>query len=108
MLAYFIFKLVRMYDSTAARQADYEPARTTLTTFAAITIVFLLITIVIAFVCTSNFKKGLAPHVSKSARAKEEKHGGDKVYMNDVRPHYAETSPQQPFHTGGGSRMEID
>ena len=113
MLAYFVFKLVRMYTANQQRQTDYAPARRTLTVFAVITILFLVVTIIIAIWCTSNFNKGLKPHVSKSAKTKEEHAGADKMYMNDVRPHYADAPHgggawPAAGGTGGGSRMTID
>jgi hypothetical protein len=100
-----------MYTADASRLTDYAPARKTLTVFAVITIVFLVVTIIVACWCTHNFNKGLKPHVSKSSRIREEAAAasGDKMYMNDVRPSYAETSSgYPPQHMGGGSRMEID
>lgn len=63
-LAYFFFKLIRMYDGPYRRVEDYIPARRTLTTFAVLTILLLVITIVYAFICTSNFGKGLKPHIA--------------------------------------------
>ena len=62
-MAYFIFKLVRMYDS--GRSADYEPARKSLTTFAVLTIMLLVVTISTAGVCLRNFGKGLKPHIQR-------------------------------------------
>ncbi|KAK8239194.1 hypothetical protein HDK77DRAFT_428341 [Phyllosticta capitalensis] len=64
-LAYFLFKLVRMYGSDEGRVQDYLPARRSLTTFAVITIALLLVTIVVACQCTHNFNKGLKPHLVK-------------------------------------------
>jgi hypothetical protein len=116
-LAYFVFKLVRMYTADTQRLSDYAPARKTLTVFAVITIMFLVVTILVACWCTHNFNKGLKPHVSKSAKIKEEGMSSNKMYMNDVGPERAHTytdshgggvyggpGPQ----VGGGSRMEID
>ncbi len=62
-LAYFIFKLARMYQ--ASHELNYLPVRKSLTSFAVITIVLLVLTIVIACVCTANFNKGLKPHIMK-------------------------------------------
>ncbi|WPH04923.1 Hypothetical protein R9X50_00782000 [Acrodontium crateriforme] len=62
-MAYFVFKLVRMWDSP--REKQYAPVRHSLTTFAALTLVLLVVTIVMAFVCMRNFHKGLRPHVQK-------------------------------------------
>jgi hypothetical protein len=64
-LAYFIFKLVRMYAAPKNRVEDYLPARRTLTSFAALTILLLIMTIVIACWCTHNFGKGLKPHIAR-------------------------------------------
>lgn len=63
-MAYFIFKLVRMYDtSNMEKVREYLPARTSLTWFAIITILLLVVTIIVAAMCTRNFNKGLKPHV---------------------------------------------
>nr|POE79974.1 upf0658 golgi apparatus membrane protein [Quercus suber] len=62
-MAYFVFKLVRMYDSS--RKQDYAPARQPLTTFAVLTITLLLVTIVEAFMCMRNFHQGLRPHIQR-------------------------------------------
>ncbi|KAF2155264.1 hypothetical protein K461DRAFT_292137 [Myriangium duriaei CBS 260.36] len=68
-LGYFFFKLVRMYDESTiadrARVSAYKPARRGLTTFAIITILLLVSTIINAVWCTINFDKGLKPHLQK-------------------------------------------
>jgi len=98
-LAYFIFKLVRIYASGSKRQVQYSTASKTLTIFAAITILLLLVTIMIAFWCTSNFNNGLKAHVNKRSKAAE---ANQKWAMDDV--------PTKAGFPGnpGGSRMEID
>lgn len=67
--AYFLFKLVRMYDNStpagAIRVARYLPARRGLTTFAIMTLLLLVATIINAVWCTLNFDKGLKPHLQK-------------------------------------------
>lgn len=64
-LAYFFFKLIRMYHETSSygflRIQSYLPARRGLTTFAVITILLLFATIINAILCTINFGKGLEP-----------------------------------------------
>lgn len=79
-LAYFLFKLVRMYDTSSEsgrrRVADYLPARRSLTTFAVITICLLVVTLVNCVWCTANFGKGLKPHVQKRKVLSPE----DKMY----------------------------
>lgn len=62
-LAYFIFKLARMYQPS--HRAAYEPVRKGLTSFAIITIILIVLTIINAWVCTNNFDKGLKPHLTK-------------------------------------------
>jgi len=62
-MAYFIFKLVRMYDSSKAPY--YAAARKSLTIFAVLTILLLVVTIATAFVCMRNFNKGLRPHIQR-------------------------------------------
>jgi len=63
-LAYFLFKLVRMYQHTHRAQL-YLPARRSLTTFAVITVILIVLTIINACVCTANFDRGLKPHIVK-------------------------------------------
>ena len=58
-LGYFGFKLFRMWFGPTSRIDDYLPARRSLTTFAIITIILLVTTIIIASICTSKFGKGL-------------------------------------------------
>ena len=92
-LAYFLFKLIRMYVADELRQEDYKPARKSLTAFAVLTILLLLFTIVIACICTHNFNKGLKPHVNKKSVT------SDKAYGTEM-PSVAGPQPSQ--------RMEID
>lgn len=92
-LAYFLFKLVRMYNnSNPARVHDYEPARRSLTTFAAITVVLLVVTIVNAAVCTKNFGKGLKPHIQRRRVPSAEE----------------QVAPAIKLHGPVNGRMEID
>ncbi|KAK9447558.1 uncharacterized protein V1518DRAFT_376497 [Limtongia smithiae] len=56
-MAYFIFKLARMYQPSQAWK--YVAARKSLTTFAVLTLVFITVTIINAIICTRNFDKGL-------------------------------------------------
>ncbi|KAL2007851.1 hypothetical protein VTN00DRAFT_7833 [Thermoascus crustaceus] len=70
-LAYFLFKLVRMYQPEKYR--EYLPARRSLTFFAIITLVLIIMTIVNACMCTHNFHKGLRPHICKKRVDPEEK-----------------------------------
>lgn len=69
-MAYFMFKLVRMYQPSKYR--DYLPARRSLTFFAVITLILIIMTIVNACMCTHNFHKGLKPHIWKKKTSNNE------------------------------------
>ncbi|KAI5850671.1 hypothetical protein BZA05DRAFT_60609 [Tricharina praecox] len=92
-LAYFIFKLVRMWTPTY--EETYKPARRSLTTFAVITILLIILTIINAIACIMNFDKGLKPHITKRKVTDEE----DKNSMTEMSAHMS-----QPMQ----SRMTID
>lgn len=78
-LGYFLFKLVRMYSPERAQQ--YLPARRSLSFFAVITIILIIMTIVNACVCAHNFNKGLKPHISsKRSLNREEKGEGTELH----------------------------
>ncbi|KAE8396660.1 hypothetical protein ETB97_002002 [Aspergillus alliaceus] len=68
-LAYFLFKLVRMYSPST--YAEYLQAQRSLTFFAVITLVLIVMTIINACLCMHNFHKGLKPHVNKKKARKE-------------------------------------
>jgi uncharacterized membrane protein len=68
-MAYFLFKLVRMYQPETYK--DYLPARRSLTFFAVITIALIIMTIINACMCMHNFHKGLKPHINKRKSSKE-------------------------------------
>ncbi|KAL1952745.1 hypothetical protein VTO42DRAFT_4302 [Malbranchea cinnamomea] len=77
-LAYFLYKLIGMY--TPSRAKKYSPARRSLTFFAIITIILILMTIVNACVCANNYNKGLKPHInSKRSLNREEKGQGTEL-----------------------------
>jgi hypothetical protein len=93
-LAYFIFKLARMYQPS--HEGNYLPVRKNLTSFAVITIILILLTIVNASMCMANFNKGLKKHVYKrNLGADEEK----PVQMTD---------PDLNDGPGDPNRMTID
>ena len=98
-MAYFIFKLVRMYDSPKAH--FYTAARKSLTIFAILTVLLLVVTIATAFVCMRNFNKGLKPHIQRRKvpdvdDAKYSSYAGNENYST---PHQLGPVP---------SRMTID
>lgn len=103
-LAYFLFKLVRMYS--AAREVAYRPARKELTTFAVLTIILIVTTIINACICTHNFNKGLKPYInSRKVDHEDEKIGYGGLQGTEM----SGGPPRAP--TGGApmpSRMEID
>jgi hypothetical protein len=94
-LGYFIFKLARMYEASHA--IFYLPARKSLTSFAVITIVLLILTIVNACVCMSNFDQGLKPHIMKR------KIGGEEAAEKDNMTELPDIK-----HGPVSSRMTID
>ncbi|GAM83102.1 hypothetical protein ANO11243_010880 [Dothideomycetidae sp. 11243] len=103
-MAYFFFKLVRMYDGStpAGRQRvqTYAAARHGLTAFAIITILLLCLTIGNAIWCTANFGKGLKPHLQK----RQVPDGDNKAYAYENNTAYSGEMPlgQVP------QRMTID
>ena len=94
-LAYFIFKLARMYQPI--KRDNYLPVRKNLTSFAVITILLLLLTIINASVCMANFNKGLKPHISSRKIGTEVEKGDNMTELPNLN------------HGGAPpSRMEID
>jgi NADH:ubiquinone oxidoreductase subunit 6 (subunit J) len=85
-LSYFIFKLVRIYQP--GHKQNYEAVRRSLTAFAVITILLILLTIINAIVCMLNFGKGLKPHLQALSRKRkvEEKPDVNSINMQDVKP----------------------
>ncbi|KAI9889764.1 MAG: hypothetical protein M1814_004966 [Vezdaea aestivalis] len=96
-LAYFIFKLVRIFQPLEDAKFDYKPGRRPLATFAVIALVLIVFTIANACVCFANFNKGLKKHINKPKHDEEE----SKLDMDDMSP---------PSHQHGPvpSRMVID
>lgn len=92
-LAYFVFKLVRMYQPNY--EQSYKPARRSLTTFAVITIILIVLTIANSIACILNFGKGLKPHITKRKVTDDE----DKHSMTEMSSHAAQPVP---------NRMTID
>ncbi|CAZ81311.1 unnamed protein product [Tuber melanosporum] len=92
-LAYFIFKLVRMYHGSFVE--SYKPAKRSLTTFAAITLILIILTIANAIACVMNFDKGLKPHITRRKMTDEE----EKHSMTEMTNQAAQPIP---------SRMTID
>ncbi|OQE11456.1 hypothetical protein PENVUL_c002G06251 [Penicillium vulpinum] len=70
-MAYFCFKLIRMYSPTT--YFKYLPARPSMTFFAIITLILIVITIINACLCVHNFNRGLKPHINKKKTKEAEK-----------------------------------
>ena len=82
-LTYFVFKLVRIYQ--AGYKDSYEAVRKSLTAFAVITILLIILTITNAIICMRNFGKGLKTHLLASRKA-EEKPDANSISLHDVKP----------------------
>lgn len=82
-LAYFFFKLVRIYQP--GHSDFYLPVRRSLTAFAVLTILLIILTIANAFICMSNFNAGLKQHLLKPSRDVE-KPDANSISLNDVKP----------------------
>ncbi|KAM5355375.1 hypothetical protein ACJ41O_002021 [Fusarium nematophilum] len=85
-LSYFVFKLVRIYQP--GHKDSYEAVRKSLTAFAVITILLILLTITNAIICMRNFGSGLRPHLESLSRKRkvEEKPDLNSINMQDVKP----------------------
>jgi hypothetical protein len=103
-MAYFTFKLVRMYDSP--KKEFYLAARHSLTTFAVLTLILLIITMVVAIMCMRNFNKGLRPHI----RSRRSIHGRDSLEANSKYAPYEgyNAEPHALGIVGAPTRMTID
>ncbi|KAL2165564.1 hypothetical protein VTH06DRAFT_866 [Thermothelomyces fergusii] len=84
-LAYFFFKLVRIYQP--GHSQDYLAVRRSLTAFAVLTIILIILTITNAFICMHNFGNGLKAHLTKPLGPDVEKEGDAGSYqLNDKAP----------------------
>ncbi|PTB40456.1 uncharacterized protein TrAFT101_005648 [Trichoderma asperellum] len=81
-LSYFIFKLFRIYEPS--RASSYFAVRKSLTAFAVITILLIIMTIINAIICMHNFGSGLKAHLL-SARKVDEKTDINSFGMSDVK-----------------------
>ncbi|KAL8868429.1 MAG: hypothetical protein Q9174_004999 [Haloplaca sp. 1 TL-2023] len=105
-LAYFLFKLVRMYQPI--RRIDYDPVRRPLTTFAVITVILIILTIVNACMCMANFGRGLKPHIAgRKLESEEEKFANGGMGSEMANYNYGHGYGPSPGMVGG-SRMTID
>lgn len=82
-LTYFIFKLVRIYQP--GYREYYIAVRKTLTAFAVITILLIILTIINGVICMRNFNCGLKHHLVSSSRKSEDNPEVQSFSMNDVK-----------------------
>ena len=85
-----------MYQHTRLAET-YRPVRKSLTTFAVLAIILLLVTITNAFVCTFNFNKGLRPYIARR-----------KVESEEEKPNLMMEMPSIAHGGVAPSRMTID
>lgn len=83
-LAYFFFKLVRIYQPGYSR--GYDAVRRSLTAFAVLTIILIILTITNAFICMNNFGNGLKAHILRPAGPDPEKEDANSYQLNDQKP----------------------
>ncbi|KAF9095231.1 hypothetical protein BGX23_000840 [Mortierella sp. AD031] len=69
-VAYFVFKVVRMYVGDKVK--NYQGVRKFLTLFASLCLITILATIANAAVCYRNFGKGLKPHLIKGTKGAQD------------------------------------
>ncbi|KAL2018556.1 hypothetical protein VTK56DRAFT_598 [Thermocarpiscus australiensis] len=83
-LAYFFFKLVRIYQP--GHSQDYDAVRRSLTAFAVLTIILIILTIINAFICMSNFGAGLKAHLVRPKVPDLEKEDANSYQLHDQKP----------------------
>lgn len=83
-LAYFFFKLVRIYQPS--HRDRYTAVKKSLTAFAVLTIILIILTISNAFICMSNFGAGLKVHLTKPKGQDPEKEDANSYQMQDQKP----------------------
>lgn len=73
-LIYFIFKITRIYTDPK-RKTEYEKIRIFLTTFAALSVVVTVMTLIYGYMCWRNFGKGLKKHLTRTRTIKQQNYG---------------------------------
>lgn len=82
-LAYFIFKLIRMYQP--GHMEVYIPVRKSLTVFAVLVIILIIMTIINSMMCMRNFRKGLKPFVMQRKIGTEEEKLAGMTELPDLK-----------------------
>lgn len=83
-LSYFFFKLVRIYQPGYSQK--YAAVERSLTAFAVLTIILIILTIFNAFICMNNFGAGLKNHLRSPSRDEEKPDATSSISMHDVKP----------------------
>lgn len=87
-MAYFLFKLIRLYTATGPKKARFDRAKKTLTVFAVITLCFLIVTILSSIKCLMNFGVGLKDKKNKqrmNVGAGVDMEPKDSIFMNSIQ-----------------------
>jgi len=98
-MAYFIFKLVRMYEP--GHRDAYLAARKELTTFAVLTLILIIMTIINACMCANNFKRGLRPYVTSRKFESDDEKRNRYPYTTEMTGGRSKANPPP-------ARIEID
>ncbi|OAA65985.1 hypothetical protein SPI_02772 [Niveomyces insectorum RCEF 264] len=84
-LAWFFFKLVRIYQP--GYKQNYTAVRKSLTAFAVLTILLIILTITNAFICMQNFGNGLKAYILRRDNAeKSNQYDVNSIGLSDVKP----------------------
>lgn len=85
-LAWFFFKLVRIYES--GFKQNYTAVQKSLTAFAVLTILLIILTIINAFVCMRNFGSGLKAHILRRNFGEEKpmQYGSNTIGLDQLKP----------------------
>lgn len=84
-LAWFFFKLVRIYEP--GYKQNYVAVQKSLTAFAVLAIILIILTITNAFVCMHNFGSGLKSHILRQDTAEEKvEYVSNSIGLSDIKP----------------------
>jgi len=81
IMAYFIFKIYRIYDPTQV--SKYVGSGKFLTLFASLGLLAIIITFVYSCICLGNFDKGLKPHLTSKKEPNGEAGTSERVSENE-------------------------
>lgn len=69
IMACFALTLVRMHSPSDS--ADFKSVRISLTLFASVSLLLMLLTLINSVMCIVNFNKGLKPHVNPTKKRRK-------------------------------------